>query len=73
VNANNATDIHSIFVPNSRSYIVAQHLVKSKLKVRVVGYDLIEKNKAFLKDGAIEFLIHQKAEEQEYVGINAIC
>ncbi len=64
--------IHAVFVPNSRAHIVAQHLKKNNLKIRLIGYDLISKNIEFLKADFIDFLINQKPEQQGYIGINAL-
>lgn len=64
-------NISSIFVPNSRAYIVAQFLEKHDIKgIRIIGYDLLKENVAYLNSGIIDFLINQKPEEQGYMGIN---
>jgi LacI family transcriptional regulator len=63
--------IDSIFIPNSRIHIVAQFLKKNNIKgIRIVGYDLLEKNTQYLEEGTIDFLINQKPEEQGYRGIS---
>ena len=63
--------INSVFVPNSRVYIVAKYLKDNNLKnIRVVGYDLLKQNLDYLNEGYIDFLINQKPEEQGYLGIN---
>lgn len=63
--------INSVFVPNSRVYIVAKYLKNNNLKnIRVVGYDLLKQNLDYLNEGYIDFLINQKPEEQGYLGIN---
>ena len=38
----------------------------------LIGYDLIEENIAFLKEGIIDFLISQRPEVQGYQGIYAL-
>lgn len=64
-------DISSIFVPNSRAYIVAQFLEKQNIKgIRIIGYDLLKENIPYLNSGLIDFLINQKPEEQGYTGIS---
>ncbi|MSP85533.1 MAG: sugar ABC transporter substrate-binding protein, partial [Flavobacteriaceae bacterium] len=63
--------INSVFVPNSRVYIVAKYLKDNNLKdIRVVGYDLLKQNLEYLNEGYIDFLINQKPDEQGYLGIN---
>jgi LacI family transcriptional regulator len=63
--------IDCVFIPNSRVYIVAKFIKENNLKgIRVIGYELLKQNLEFLNDGIIDFLIHQKPEEQGYMGIN---
>ncbi len=62
--------IDCVFIPNSRVYIVAKFIKENNLKdIRVVGYELLKQNLEYLNDGIIDFLIHQKPEEQGYMGI----
>lgn len=62
--------IDTVFIPNSRSYIVAEFLKKNKLNhIKLVGYDLLRENVKYLKEGVIDFLINQKPEQQGYLGI----
>ena len=63
--------IHSVFVPNSRVHFVAKFIQENKMKnIRVVGYDLLKQNLEYLNEDCIDFLIHQKPEEQGYMGIH---
>ena len=63
-------NVSSVFIPNSRSYIVAEFLKSSKIKdINVVGYDLLDKNINYLKEGYIDFLINQKPDQQGFLGI----
>ena len=63
--------IDCVFIPNSRVYIVSKFIKENNLKgIRIVGYELLKQNLEFLNDGIIDFLIHQKPEEQGYMGIN---
>jgi LacI family transcriptional regulator len=63
--------IDCVFIPNSRVYIVARFIKENNLKgIRVVGYELLKQNLEYLNNGIIDFLIHQKPEEQGYMGIN---
>ncbi|MCG9793079.1 substrate-binding domain-containing protein [Flavobacterium algicola] len=70
LNVNMFAGIHSVFVPNSRAYMVAQFLEANHIVgIRIIGYDLLELNKEYLKKGIIDFLIHQKPEIQGYTAI----
>lgn len=63
--------VNSVFVPNSRAYIVARFLEKNNIKgVRIIGYDLLKENIEYLNKGIIDFLINQRPEEQGYMGIS---
>ena len=63
--------INSVFVPNSRAYIVARFLERNNIKgVRIIGYDLLKENIEYLNKGIIDFLINQRPEEQGYMGVN---
>lgn len=62
--------IDCVFIPNSRVYIVAKFIKENNLHgIRVVGYEMLKQNLEYLNDGIIDFLIHQKPEEQGYMGI----
>lgn len=64
-------EIDCVFIPNSRVYIVAKFIKENKLEnIRIVGYELLKQNLEYLNEGIIDFLIHQKPEEQGYMGIN---
>ncbi|MBI1766910.1 MAG: hypothetical protein HYR67_00885, partial [Bacteroidetes bacterium] len=41
--------------------------------IRLVGYDLLDKNIEYLKLGIIDFLIHQKPEQQAFEGISCLA
>jgi len=63
--------INSVFVPNSRAYIVANFLNKNNINgVRIIGFNLLKENIEYLNKGVIDFLINQRPEEQGYLGIN---
>lgn len=62
--------IDCVFIPNSRVYIVAKYIKENNIKgIRIVGYELLKQNLEYLNDGIIDFLIHQKPEEQGHMGI----
>ena len=63
-------NIDCVFVPNSRTYVVAKFIKENNLNhIRIVGYELLKQNLEYLKNDVIDFLIHQKPEEQGYLGI----
>ncbi|TDD95490.1 LacI family DNA-binding transcriptional regulator [Flavobacterium cellulosilyticum] len=63
--------IDCVFIPNSRVHVVAKFIKENELKgIRIVGYELLKQNLEYLNNGVIDFLIHQKPEEQGYLGIN---
>jgi LacI family transcriptional regulator len=52
---------------------VARFLVETQRdRVRLVGYDLLPENVAFLKQGRIDFLLSQKPEEQAFLGLTSL-
>jgi LacI family transcriptional regulator len=65
-------DLKGIFVSSSRVYKVAEFLEKTQKKARLIGYDLIEENTAYLKKGVIHFLIGQRPIDQGYYGVTAL-
>lgn len=66
-------DITAVFVTNSRVFSVAKFLEKThRDNVLLIGYDYIDENIQFLKNGRINFLICQKPEEQGYRGVMAL-
>lgn len=67
-------DLKGIFVTNASTHRAAAY-VKSRAaagKVHVIGYDLIEENVRYLREGVIDFLISQQPERQGYEGIYAL-
>lgn len=65
-------DLQGIFVSTSKgTHIIASILEKHNLQhVRLVGYDLLEKNMAFLKMGIVDFLINQNPKRMARLGIS---
>lgn len=68
-------DLKGIFVSSSRGTETAASILKSQDKgnIRLVGYDLLKKNIAYLKEGVIDFLIHQNPQQQAVEGINCLA
>ncbi|MBX2817500.1 MAG: LacI family transcriptional regulator [Saprospiraceae bacterium] len=60
----------SIFVTNSRAHRVVDALPKKVLrKISIVGFDLIEPNLRYLRQGSIDFLLNQNPQLQGYWGV----
>ena len=59
---------------NSKVYTVGEYLQeRNKEHFSLIGYDLLERNVACLKQGSISFLIAQQPEAQGFNGIKALC
>ena len=59
--------IQGVYIPNSRSYIVAQLLEKHHLNnLPVIGYDLIPQNIKLLQSQYIDILIGQRPQKQAF-------
>jgi len=68
------TQLKGIFVSTSKAYEIAPYLQAYRREdVRLVGYDLLEKNIHFLNEGVIDFLINQNPKKQGYRGIYALA
>ena len=67
-------NLRGIFVTNATTHQVAAYIKSLGLqgKVHIIGYDLIEENARFLREGVIDFLISQQSERQGYEGIYAL-
>lgn len=67
-------DLRGIFVTNANTHPAAAY-VKSRSaagKIHIIGYDLIDENVLYLREGVIDFLISQQPERQGYEGIYAL-
>jgi LacI family transcriptional regulator len=66
-------NIGSIFITGSKSFRIAEYLESEAINsMSIVGYDLLERNVRYLKEGRIKFLIGQRPEEQIYKGIKKL-
>ncbi|WP_299576734.1 LacI family DNA-binding transcriptional regulator [uncultured Sunxiuqinia sp.] len=66
-------DARGIFVSTSRAYAVADYLENNpQHKLRLIGYDLLDKNLTHLNKGTINFLINQNPKGQGYYGIQLL-
>jgi len=66
-------DINGFFVTISKAYVVADALKEKIDDIAIVGYDLVKKNIAFLKQGQIDFLINQNPKQQVYMGLTYLA
>lgn len=69
----NNPEISGIWVSSSKIYLVAELLVELKRDVKLVGYDLIDKNITHLKGETIDFLINQNPRSQAYLSVTHIA
>ncbi len=59
---------------NSRVYQIAEYLHTSNHRMKqLIGYDLLQKNVAYLKSGEVGILIGQRPGLQGYCGIKTLC
>jgi LacI family transcriptional regulator len=66
-------DIGSIFITGSKSYKIATYLESSGIyRVKVIGYDLLDRNIEYLRSGIIKFLLGQRPEEQTYKAVKKL-
>ncbi|MDR2086860.1 MAG: LacI family DNA-binding transcriptional regulator [Dysgonamonadaceae bacterium] len=66
--------IKSAIAFNSKVYRLAVCLEAMKqTEIRVLGYDLLEKNVNYLKQGLISYLIAQRPEKQVYCSVRDMC
>lgn len=59
---------------NSKVYTIGEYLQeRDKKQFNLIGYDLLERNVACLKQGSVSFLIAQQPEVQGFNGIKTLC
>ncbi|MHA1575081.1 MAG: substrate-binding domain-containing protein [Alphaproteobacteria bacterium] len=63
--------LKGIFVPSAGAEKIVDYIKKNKIKrkIYIIGYDLTVRNKSFLRNGDIDFLLSQRPEIQGYEGI----
>lgn len=72
--AANKAAIEGAIIFNSTCYILGNYLKARQMQsVKLVGYDLIERNTQLLSEGVITALIAQRPERQGYDGIKSLC
>ncbi|ANW96208.1 hypothetical protein AXE80_07925 [Wenyingzhuangia fucanilytica] len=69
----NSKTTKGVFITNSRSYLFSNYIKSKGLKnIKIVGFDLNEKNVEELKNENIQYLINQKPELQGYQALMKI-
>jgi len=70
----NRNDVSGIFVPSACAHQVAETLVRLNRSddIVLIGYDLVEENRKYLKTNAIDFLISQRPALQGYQSIYSL-
>ncbi|WP_291856625.1 LacI family DNA-binding transcriptional regulator [Marinilabilia sp.] len=67
-------DLRGFFITNSRSFVLADFLLKHKINhFQLVGYDLLSRNRELLNSGVIDFLINQNPHGQGYWGVKLMA
>ena len=66
-------DVHHCITFNSKAHLVGEFLLRSNRRnVQIMGYDMVNKNKECVKQGAISFLIAQHGYMQGYSSIDTL-
>ena len=66
-------DVHHCITFNSKAHLVGEFLLRSNRRnVQIMGYDMVNKNKECVKQGAISFLIAQHGYMQGYSSIDSL-
>ncbi len=65
--------VHHCITFNSKAHIVGEFLQKSNRRnIQIMGYDMVPKNEACVRQGSISFLIAQHAYQQGYASVDAL-
>lgn len=68
---NENINVKGIFVTNSKVSKIAKIFNNHNIKnIKLIGYDLLEKNVNYLKNNTVQFLIHQNAKHQTFLGLS---
>ena len=70
----NNTNIKGAITFNSKVYRLAMHLAAlNHADVRLIGYDLLDKNIDYLKQDVVSYLIAQRPDKQAYFTVRDMC
>ena len=68
-----AQGISACIVANSKTWVIGEYLKKHHLKdIKLIGFDLVESNRALLQEGWIQFLINQNPRLQAQKSLEAL-
>ena len=68
------TNIKAAITFNSKVHRLAMHLdALNHTNVRLIGYDLLQQNVTYLKQGVINYLIAQRPDKQAYFTVRDMC
>ena len=71
---NQNQNIRAVITFNSKVYRLAIHLEALKqTNIRLIGYDLLEENVKYLKQGIVNCLIAQRPDKQAYFTVRDMC
>jgi len=65
--------ITGFFVTNSKAHLLVDLIHDDGRNFTMVGYDLLDQNLQYLRQGKIDFLIHQKPKRQAYLGVGYLA
>lgn len=70
----NKNAIKAAITFNSKVYRLAEHLEALKhSNIHLIGYDLLDQNVRYLKQGVISYLIAQRPDKQAYYSVSDMC
>ncbi|NIJ46241.1 LacI family transcriptional regulator [Wenyingzhuangia heitensis] len=70
---NKNPSVKGIFVPSSKVSMIAKSMIEiDREDIELGGFDSISENIKYLKNGIVDFLISQKAQQQGYDGIKLL-
>lgn len=66
-------DIKAAITFNSKVYRLAKYIHNANKNITLIGYDALEDNIYFLKEGVISYLIAQRPEAQAFLSVQDMC
>ena len=65
--------VHHCITFNSKAHLVGEFLSRTNRRdIQIMGYDMVPKNEACIRQGSISFLIAQHAYQQGYASVDAL-